>query len=223
MALGFSQGSGGADFLPVVKYDARAGRMFRMDRGDNGNEPIDVTAGFTAVFDFENVETGYIRFMAGAAPDFQVVPLGQERGAPRSPEHKEGFRLVIKLSKDHGGDVREFASTAIVVRNAVNALHDEYVAGQKANPGKLPVVELTGTLPVTSGKGERKSTNYAPVFKIKSWAARPQDLTAQPRGGASPAPAAGAPQIATPPATGSTQVPPPVARSPEPAGADDFG
>ena len=63
MALGFSNtgtSSGGGDFLPIVKYDARAGRFFRVDREDGVSTPVDITRSFKAVFDFENVETGWI-------------------------------------------------------------------------------------------------------------------------------------------------------------------
>ena len=46
--FGFStESSGGGDFLPIVKYDARAGRFFRMDRVDTGSgfesDPVDIT------------------------------------------------------------------------------------------------------------------------------------------------------------------------------------
>lgn len=227
MGLGFTASSGG-DFLPVIKYDARAGRMFRVDRDSSGGTPdqVDITNGFTAVFDFENIEVGHIRFMAGMAPDFQLVALGQPFPAPRSAEHKQGFRILVKLPSALGGDVRELASTAGVMRGAMEALHGLYEAGKAANPGLLPVVEMTSTSPVVSGKGERKSTNYAPVFAIKSWVPRPADLTAQPRGDA-PAPAAAAPAAsapaATPPATGAARVAPPTARTPDPAAMSDFG
>ena len=35
----------GGDFLPIVKYDARAGRFFRVDRDDETGErePVDIT------------------------------------------------------------------------------------------------------------------------------------------------------------------------------------
>ena len=77
MALGFSNTgtSGGGDFLPIVKYDARAGRFFRVDREEGTSTPVDITRTFKAVFDFENVETGWIAFVAGSAPDFQMTPM----------------------------------------------------------------------------------------------------------------------------------------------------
>ena len=54
---------GGGDFLPICKYDTRAGRMIRVDRtqGANGwdTDEVDITDKFTAVMDFANCEDCY--------------------------------------------------------------------------------------------------------------------------------------------------------------------
>ena len=65
--FGFStEMSGGGDFTPIVKYDSRAGRIFRVDRVQTNDgfvsDPVDITQGFKAVFDFENIEVGWIDF-----------------------------------------------------------------------------------------------------------------------------------------------------------------
>jgi len=86
----------------------------------------------------------------------------------------------------------------------------------KANHGKLPIVSLTSCLPITTGEGARKSTNYSPVFNVVGWADRPADLTYIPRAKAGDGAAQGAAPSA-PPATGSTRVSAPSASS------DDFG
>jgi hypothetical protein len=63
MALGMNYDtSGGGDFLPIVKYDARAGRIFRVDRLDRVNNPVDITRSFKAVIDLENIEVGWLDF-----------------------------------------------------------------------------------------------------------------------------------------------------------------
>ena len=90
--------------------------------------------------------------------------------------------------------------------SAIDGLHTEYVAGAKANPGKLPIVALDGTQTIK----RQNSTNYAPVFKIVGWTARPNDLQSK----------AGPSVIltrASAPSTGSTKVSAPVADE------DDFG
>jgi len=219
MALGLSVGSGGGNFLPIIKYDARAGRMFRVDREDGVSVPVDITRNFKAVFDFENLEVGYINFDTGSAPDFVMVPHGAGLPDKPSDKHRQGLRLTLKLAADLGGDVREMAGTSAALIKGIDALHDAYLAGTAANAGKLPVVALADTVAVESGSGTKKSTNYQPVFEIVGWVKRPSGLEAKEQA------AAPAPVRAAPPATGSTRAAPPPARAKAPAMADeeDFG
>lgn len=225
MALGFSYGGtgGGADFLPIVKFDARAGRFFRVDREDGVSTPVDITRSFKAVFDFENLEVGWISFNAGSAPDFQMVPFGSPMGDRPSDNHKRGIRMSVKLGGDCGGDCRELAGTSAAMMKGIDLLHDDYIAGLKANAGKLPVVALDDTVPIESGSGAKKSTNYQPVFKITAWVKRPADLKDAPARGAeaqAPATPNWAPPAKAPPSTGSTRAAPPAAA---PAEEEDFG
>lgn len=227
MALGLSYGSGGdgGDIIPYVKYDARAGKFFRNDRaqdstGSYSNNSVDITNNFKAVVDMENVEVGYIKFGAGTAPEFMLVRLGDPMPhKPADGSFKQGARLMLKLHQSCGGDVREVASNAASFLKGVDELHTAYEAGKAANPGKLPIVVVKATTPVTSGSGQKKSTNYQPVFEITGWAPRPVDLVHVAKGStASPstAPAAA-------PSTGSTQVGAPAAKQPAMADAEDFG
>ena len=222
--FGFSTApsSGGGDFLPIVKYDARAGRMFRMDRENDGagwtTNQVDITKAFKAVVDFENIETGWIDFNTGGAPVFAMVPLGSAMPAQPTPNAKNGVRVLLKLSKDCGGDkpIREMASTAKAFLAGIEEVFLAYKADADKNAGKLPVVVLEDAMPIKSGSGDKQSTNYQPKFKITGWAAR-GDLQAQPRG----ASAITTPMPVAPPSTGSTQVPPPAAKASAPATTDD--
>lgn len=182
MALGLvTESNGGGDFNKVVKFDARAGRMFRVDREqDSGGQwqtdNVEITNGFTAVMDLENIEVGWCLFAAGVAPQLTLVPLGQPLPARPSDQHKQGFRLMMKLGKSSGGDVREISATSKAVLGAVDELHTAYEAQRASNPGKLPLVALTGSKPIVStGKGQT-STNYAPIFEIQKWIDRPAEL-----------------------------------------------
>jgi hypothetical protein len=226
--FGFStEPSAGGDFLPIVKYDARAGRIFRVDRTDTGqgfvSEPVDITHNFKAIVDFENIETGWINFATGGAPDFRLVPLGHELPTRPSEGHKNGIRFMLKLDKASGGEkpIREIAGTAKAFLSGVEAVFADYEAHRSENPGKLPVVVMEGSTPIKSGSGDKQSTNYVPKFKIASWAPR-GDLVFQPKGGAAPS-ASG--HSATPPSTGSQKVDPPQPKQPTMAAADedDFG
>ncbi|MFA9204990.1 MAG: hypothetical protein ACEQSH_00895 [Bacteroidia bacterium] len=192
MALGLNTESGGGDYADIVKYDARAGRMFRVDRSQDGGgqwqtNNVEITQGFQAVFDLDNIEVGWSLFASGVAPSFVLVPLGQPLPARPSDQHKQGFRVMVKLGKSSGGDVRELASVAKVVIGALDSLHTEFLAQRAKNPGKLPVVALSGvTAVVTTGKGQ-SSTNYAPVFEIKSWVDRPAEFDGQTAAASPPA------------------------------------
>jgi hypothetical protein len=230
MALGINYESGdGHDIVPVIKYDARGGKLLRIDRENNDNVPTDVSTGFSAVFDFENMEVGHIYFQSAAAPDFCVAPYGTQAPPAPSPNHKPGIRIIMKLGKASGGDIREMASTAKAFLRGLDTLHDAYLEGVKANPGKLPVVILTGTTPIVSeGKDAngkpQKSTNYMPNWGIKSWVDRPKDLVPMFKAPSSAAPAA----TGTPPSTGSTRMTAPAAAAapapaPAPVDDDDFG
>lgn len=228
--FGFStEPSSGGDYLPVTKYDARAGRMFRVDRtqdasGNYVTDQVDITGSFKAVFDFENVETGWIYFAAGAAPDFRLVPMGSMLPDRPTPNHKNGIRFMMKLSQACGGDkqIREIAGTSKAFLSAVEAVFEEYDGARKDNPGKLPVVAMDGATPIKSGTGQKTSTNYVPKFRITGWAPR-GDLVFTPKNGErEPVRQGGAPQ--TPPSTGGTVAPPPAAqKQPEPELEDEFG
>lgn len=181
MGLGLqTESGGGGDFADIIKYDARAGRMFRVDRtqGANGWETnnVEITPGFTFVPDLDNVLVGWALFAAGVAPQFAMAPLGDPMPQKPSDQYKQGFKLMSKLGKSSGGDVRELASCAKTVIGAISALHDEFTAGRAANPGKLPVVALTGSTPVVSTGQGKSSTNYAPIFAITKWVDRPAEL-----------------------------------------------
>lgn len=232
MAFGgfFEKGSG--NYLPIIKYDARSGRISRRDRENNETTEVDITKTFKAVFDAENVEIGWANFNTGGAPDIRVSRFIDGKPVPRprvmitdektgkeievnDPAFKACARYVIKLSKECGGDIREFCSNAIAAMDGIEKFQDAYDAAAKENPGKLPIVELKDTFAKTSGEGQRRSTNYVPVFEIVGWVKRPDDLVYQARNSST---AASEPSSSSaPPATGSTKVSAPVADE------DDFG
>jgi hypothetical protein len=224
--FGFStEPSAGGDFMPIAKYDARAGRLFRMDRVDTGSgfasDAVDITSSFKAIVDFENIEVGWIDFPAGAAPNFVLVPMGTALPDRPSPRHKNGVRFVLKLAKDCGGDkpIREIAGTSKAFLSGIEAVFSSYQSEKAKNPGKLPVIVLEKTTPIKSGSGEKQSTNYQPTFKISGWAPR-GDLVFVPKTShqtkASPV------DSGTAPGTGSTKVDPPIKKA-EMAETDDFG
>jgi hypothetical protein len=216
MALGLPPGGG--DIVPMIKYDARAGRFSR----DNA----DITQGFSAVFDLAQVDIGWIRFASMQAPDFVLVRAGQTPPDRPSKDHKRGVRLMCVLARSIGGDVREFSSAAGCVIDAIDDLHSTYAASPEAAAGKLPIVALTGSSPVKTQTPTGQTTNYRPNFTITGWTDRPESLplvdgpVAKPAMQSSAQPSAQSAQHGqqqdAPPAN---HVPPPSPKQPAGAGA----
>lgn len=221
---GFFDGVGeGGSYLPIVKYDARSGRISRRDRENGENHDVDITRNFKAIIDCENAEVGFINFNTGGAPEFRLSRYADNAPVekPTGEGFKRGVRFIVKLSKECGGDVREFASNAGAFLDGASALDDAYAAGVKDNPGKLPVVVLKDTVAKTSSGGAMKTTNYVPVFEIVSWVKRPDDLVYKPRNAPSASVAsASASSSPGPASTGSTKVSAPAMAVED---EDDFG
>ena len=166
------------NIIQRCNFDARSGKMNRYDRkqddvGEWTTNSVDITKTFEGIFDLPNMEIGYIAFPPGGQPDFRMVPVGTDVGKPPSDNHKEGFRVKMKLTNGAGDDVREFASTAKVVWQALDELHDAYLEGCAKHKGKLPIVRIAEVAQVRIGSG----TFYRPIFEITGWAKRPNDLT----------------------------------------------
>jgi hypothetical protein len=202
LGLEYGSGGGGGDIVPFVKYDARAGRFFRNDRSESGGQY-----------------------------SFKLVKLGQPMPAKPSEDGKwkQGVRVMMKLHASCGGDIRETSSNAAAFLKGIDELHTAYEGARASQAGKLPIVTLKTTIPVTSGSGDKKSTNYQPVFEIVGWAPRPNDLVHVAKQGSAPAGGTPAQQPVNqlvpsgPPATGSTQVSAPAAKQAEMADANGFG
>src|SRR5262245_36251421 len=188
-AFGFSTEpkSSGEEFLPFVKYDARYGQFKRIDRvNQNGqwinNEiPLDINA-FIAIFDLENIETGWLDFTAQGSPSTALVRVEDlDRGASMPPQpterHKNGIRVMIKLPDNlaNGKPIRELASTAKVFVNGMLEIYNQYTNDRRnpINSGKLPAIALDGQpIQVKTGSGAKSSTNFQPKFRITGWAER---------------------------------------------------
>jgi hypothetical protein len=175
MALGKRRDGG--NFLPIIKFDARVGTFYLQDRvnsdGTWQTNQRDVTDEFQAVFDLKNLQRGWIRFPKGARPDVALVPAGEDPGDPPSNDHKEGVRVILKMADSLGGDVRELMSTACGLWNAIDTLHDRYLAAVASHSGELPVVTLGTVREVKTGAG----TTFVPAFNIVDWVPRPGELT----------------------------------------------
>ena len=216
MGLGLSYGgseTASGDFLPLVNYNAKAGRLKFSQRVEvNGRwekQEEDVSFQQPAfVADMENIQVGWLFFKAGMAPVRSLVKIGQplppcpvgdygvdERGNAAKP--KQGFAMRLL---DGNRTVREFSSNANAVLAAIDTLHSQYEAAPEKAQGLLPVVQFQGA---TEVKGKHGS-NYTPNFAIIKWVPRPAELAGSPAAPAGPvamAPVATAPAAPLPPAT----------------------
>ena len=203
-----SNPASGGEFTPYVKYNAKAGRWYT--KKDEPEAQEFEVADMTAIFDMDNLQTGWFLFAAGVAPAKTMDP-SLEQAAPCPGEgHKRGFQLEVYSDANLLGK-REFSSTAGSVIEAMNNLHTDWLAGKITNPGKLPVVKCTGVDPVTNKHG----TNYRPTLQIVQWADRPAEMPGVARGAApipAPAPAPAAPEQAA-----QAHTPPPAQMAPPPA------
>jgi hypothetical protein len=226
MGLGLTTGGAGGDIKPYVNYDAKAGRMFRVDRnqqsdGTYATDKVEITNVVQFIADLANIRVGWVNYTS-QGPIRRFVTLGKEAMPPRpddknaegKPAFKQGFEIDLMLNKDAGGGPpRVFGSAAGCVIEAMDALHDAFTAAAESKAGKLPIVKISGVTPVKSGQ----STNYKPTFAIVNWVDRPAQLA-----GASATPPT---SPSTAPSTGSTQVsaPAPAPQQAAMADANDFG
>jgi hypothetical protein len=199
VAFGLTVGSGSGEFTPQVRWDARAGRIHVVERvqGMAGWETQlnDVTASQPVfMIDFGTIQVGWLTF--APRPDFVTVPLGSPLPPRPSGDYKQGVVVQLFSPKNFGGK-RELAVTSKAVLGPLDALHTAYLAAPESQRGMMPVVQLTGTLPVSTRGPQGNITNYSPQLVIVAWAPRPDDLGPVTVGAIQP-PAAAKPMAAPP-------------------------
>ncbi|CAB4146966.1 hypothetical protein UFOVP1020_54 [uncultured Caudovirales phage] len=165
MALNIGGGGAGKAY---AKYNAKADKWFCRAGGD---EDVEIERP-TFVADFDNLATGWMRFVEGIAPE-KVMDPSLSQPAPSPGENfKRGFMMMIYSPKYFGGAV-EFGGTSLHLANAIKDVYGEYEAGRAANPGKLPVIACTGS----QAMKDRYGTNYRPTLALAKWVDRPAELS----------------------------------------------
>ena len=131
------------------------------------------------VFDYENLQTGWMLIAVGI---FEFIPdatLGQ-KGAQPSADHKRGFKATF-YNKQMG--VAEFSANGAGANMGIDALWKQIQAQSPVDhAGKLPVVQYTGSRPEKVGKGSTR----VPEFNVTGWVARPAALSDDNSGGFDP-------------------------------------
>lgn len=170
MPLNLSAGDG--DFMPFMKYNAKAGRFYI--RPDGATEEVEIVNP-TLAFDMANIRTGWLYYQEGQGPEKIWDPSPTQMAAkPNGPrKFKRGFEVMVYGNATIPGTtqkiaLREFSSTAATVIGAMINMHAAYEAGIAANKGKVPIFSCSRVKPVTSAYG----TNYEPLFELRGWIER---------------------------------------------------
>jgi len=119
----------------------------------------------------------------------KLVRRGEMRPERPSEKHKDGFRAVIKLSRECSGNnepVRELLGSAKELCFGIEWLLRDYNAEKDKHPGLLPLVALKGSWsgPAKTGstqvgppgqeqpKSRRMKEKHFPNFRIVGWVPR---------------------------------------------------
>lgn len=151
------------DFLPYVKYNAKAGRWYTKK---DGQEVEVINPVFVA--DFSKVKKIWAHFAAGLAPDVVEFPSLDAVVPQPSPNHKKGIMINLYSAANFGGVV-VLSATSNLTCKAFAAIYDAYLGAPESKQGMLPVVKVTGVRAETGKNG----TNYEPLLVIEKWVARP--------------------------------------------------
>jgi hypothetical protein len=176
----------GNDYLPILAYRANQGRLYTVDRAQNGagvweTTETEVTMAQPAfAVDFGRLETGWVLFTRGAAPQWHMAPYGSpEPPQPPSPGNDEGGKAIqfrrgfrVPVAGNAIGGIREFAGNSGRMIDGMNELHTAFEASPEAAMGKIPVVKMVNAIPVKIGQ----STNFQPVFEVIAYVDRPDAL-----------------------------------------------
>ena len=163
--MGLNIGASGS-IKPYVKYNSKSDKWFA--KGEDGDVEIQRP---TFLADFKNIATGWLCFREGQAPERVIDPSLNHAAPSPGPDFKRGFVLAVFSQRFFGG-VAEFSSASIHVGNVLRDLYQQYEDQQGANPGKVAVVECSGS----EAMKDKYGTNYRPKLSIVKWADRPAEL-----------------------------------------------
>ena len=172
----YTETENSGNFLPYISYNAKSDKW----AAKVGEEKVALKGDIVFAADFGNLKTGWFLFMEGSAPSIVMDASLTEPAAKPNGNHKRGVKFNVLLKGDNAG-VYEFSSNSKLVLQSLNALHDDFIAGQKDNTGKVPVVKVLESEEVKSSfknldGSQGTATNYQPVFKIEKWIDRPAEF-----------------------------------------------
>ena len=123
---------------------------------------FDVSKGMA--IDIKNVKFGWLAIDKGFR-DWQPWPSPSQRTTKPegSVEYKNGFEVEVYVPK-HGHAT--FSSNTMAVGNFIAAVYNKVENDKEFSSGKVPVVKVTGSSPITTATG---NTTYDIGFVVDKW------------------------------------------------------
>ena len=161
-------GSAQSDIVPRAGWGSTTGLLTvnNYDRTARQAVNTDVT-GDPIVLDIRSVETGFVNFAKGAAPDYRIVPLGSSE-LPDRPGKDFTPCVRVRLFHDEHG-LRDLTVTAVSARRAFEQAIIAWLESDQAQKGLVPRTSIT------AGEITGSTTLvYPPVFTPATWVQRPE-------------------------------------------------
>jgi len=176
--MGFNINTG-VDFLPIIKINSQAGRIYKVERTPNSDgswnsEEIDITDGFAVAMDWRHAYEGGVSF-ANGAPNFVLVPIGEALPQMPTSGHNPTIRVRCYSEKLLDG-VRDLTPTSKEVLRSLDGLYDEVTKAPEYKEDLVPVVKLDGMTPRKIRTPAGSSTIHRPAWSVVKWIARPEEL-----------------------------------------------
>ncbi|MEY1555307.1 hypothetical protein AB3Y40_06695 [Yoonia sp. R2331] len=152
---------------PFLNWKAQR-KVFDLRRSADDITEFDGFANGGVILDIENIKVGwqYTSGVKGQAPDWKWWPAPNQRIEKPNDEYKWGISIPCAIGN---GETAYWEQAGAAVQNAIQKLTPSLQSGE---PGKLPLVRLTGTedLSFTVGK------TVIPILEVAGWRDRPDSL-----------------------------------------------
>lgn len=160
--------TGGGDFTPFIKYNAKAGRWFVRHNERDAEIPNP-----TFAIDLANIRTGWIHFPQSGAPNL-IWDVEGVRAPKPSPNHKDGFEVFLfgndpmPVLDGQPVGIRQWMSNAGTAKAAILDAWAQYEQAKQNDD--IPIFECAGVEIVPSAYGD----NFQPKLVLKGWVGRAQ-------------------------------------------------
>lgn len=159
---------GGGDSKPYIRFSPSV-NSWEMSTADGRTE---FTWDAPVVFDLVGLQLGWMK-IDSMGREWSAWPSLTQRTPQPSEEHKIGFAISVVSNKLFGEEpVREFSANTFGNLTFIQELYNKAETAPEFKEGKVPVVQITGSVAQKVGKGNTR----IPTFEIVKWVDRPAEL-----------------------------------------------